>query len=262
MMLHKNGEAKMGADRQGLAQYLETFLNVAQFRDYCPNGCQVEGRMRIDRIVTGVTASLDLLKAAHARQADAILVHHGYFWRNEAPSVVGMKKHRLQLLLQHDINLFAYHLPLDAHAEVGNNAMLAHRLGLRAERYFGHDSLGCLGRSIDPHLSTVGELAASVCLALGREPLLVGDPQQKLGVIAWCTGAAQSMFEEAVAAGASVFISGEISEPTAHIARENGVAYLAAGHHATERYGIQALGEHLARHFGLDHQFIDIDNPA
>lgn len=247
--------------RDELVNYLASELDINRFRDYCPNGLQVQGRERIARIVTGVTASLDLLEAAHQAGADAVIVHHGYFWRGEDARVVGPKQRRLKLLLANDINLLAYHLPLDAHAELGNNAQLGSRLGLRATSRFGEQELGWLGHG-DPSLRTVGELAAVVERELGRPPLVIGDPAQALGTVAWCTGAAQNAFADAIAAGANVYLSGEISEQTVHLARESGAAYLACGHHATERYGVQAVGERLAAHFGISHQFIDITNPV
>lgn len=248
-------------DRNELGAYLAQLLNIARYRDYCPNGLQVEGRTEIGLIVSGVTASLALIEAALAAGADAILVHHGYFWRGEDPRVVGPRQRRLKLLLGSDINLFAYHLPLDMHAELGNNAQLAQRLGLIAEGRFGEDELGWLGRA-SAGVETVGDLARVVETALGRAPQVIGDPAQKLARIGWCTGAAQNMLGDAIAAGASVYLSGEISEPTVHLAREAGVAYLACGHHASERYGVQALGAHLVERFGIAHHFIDIDNPV
>ncbi|HEX2605235.1 MAG TPA: Nif3-like dinuclear metal center hexameric protein [Oxalicibacterium sp.] len=244
-----------------LADYLAKTLDITRFRDYCPNGMQVEGRAEIGYIVSGVTASAALLQAAIEEGADAILVHHGYFWRGEDMRVIGQKQRRLKLLLENDINLFAYHLPLDMHAEFGNNAQLARELGLQADGRFGENDLGWLGHA-DASVRTVGDLARLVEQRLGRAPLVIGDATQPVGRIGWCTGAAQSMLGEAIDAGVSVYLSGEISEPTVHLARESGVAYLACGHHATERYGVQALGVHLAQHFGIRHQFIDIDNPV
>ncbi|WP_353154202.1 Nif3-like dinuclear metal center hexameric protein [Herminiimonas fonticola] len=249
-------------DRDDLAKYLATVLDITRFRDFCPNGLQVEGRREIKKLVTGVTASLALLEEAIEKNADAILVHHGYFWRGEDARVIGQKHKRLKLLLANDVNLFAYHLPLDMHAEFGNNAQLARRLGLLAEARFGEDDLGWLGTVTDASVATVGDLALLIERQLGRAPLLIGDPAQKLGKAGWCTGAAQGLLGEAIAAGANVYLSGEISEPTVHLARESGVAYLACGHHATERYGVQALGAHLATQFGIGHDFIDIDNPV
>lgn len=249
-------------DRDDLAKYLARTLDITRFPDFCPNGLQVEGRRAIKKLVSGVTASLALLDAAVEQGADAILVHHGYFWRGEDARVIGQKHRRLKLLLAHDVNLFAYHLPLDMHAELGNNAQLARQLGLQAESRFGENDLGWLGTLSDASLATVGDLALQIERQLGRAALIIGDPAQKLGKIGWCTGAAQNLLGDAIAAGANVYLSGEISEPTVHLARESGVSYLACGHHATERYGVQALGAHLATHFGIEHQFIDIDNPV
>jgi len=248
--------------RDELAGHLARTLDITRFRDYCPNGMQVEGRSAIRTVVTGVTASRALIEAAIAEGADAILVHHGYFWRGEDARVVGPKHQRLKLLLTHDINLFAYHLPLDMHPELGNNAQLGRRLGLMPQGRFGEDDLGWTGAPADPAVRTVGDLARVVAERLGREPLVIGDPAQALGTIGWCTGAAQNMLGDAVAAGVSTYLSGEISEPTVHLARETGAAYLACGHHATERYGVQAVGEHLASRFGIRHLFVDIGNPV
>lgn len=246
-------------ERAVLTAYLEQTLDINRFRDYCPNGLQVEGKAEIRTVVTGVTASIALLEAALEAGADAVLVHHGYFWRNEDARVIGPKKRRLKLLLEHDINLYGFHLPLDAHPELGNNAQLARRLGFSAEGRFGDGELGWIGQ---PRASTVAELARKVETALERAPLVIGEPDRPVRRVAWCTGAAHTMLADAIEAGADAFISGEISEPIVHLARESGVAYLACGHHATERYGIQALGEHLAERFGIVHRFIDIPNPV
>ena len=250
------------ADRDNVTEYLAQALDITRFRDYCPNGLQVEGRAQIGTLVTGVTASLALIEAAVAAKADAILVHHGYFWRGEDPRVVATKHKRLKLLLAHDINLYAFHLPLDMHPEFGNNVQLAHQLELRADGRFGEDGLGWLGVMQDQSVQTVDDLAKHVAARLGRAPLVIGDPRQRVARLGWCTGAAQSMLGDAVTAGATVYLSGEVSEPTVHLARESGVAYLACGHHATERYGVQALGAHLAEKFGVEHRFIDIANPV
>lgn len=249
-------------DRDSLAEYLAQALDINRFRDYCPNGLQVQGKSEIRTIVSGVTASRALLEAAVKEGADAVLVHHGYFWRGEDPRVVATKHQRLKLLLSHDINLFAYHLPLDMHSDLGNNAQLGKVLGLAADGRFGEDNLGWLGAMPEPGPATVGALVQRVAERLGRAPLLIGDPAQPLSRIGWCTGAAHSMLGDAIAAGASAYLSGEISEPTVHLARESGVAYLACGHHATERYGVQALGEQIAAEFGISHRFVDIDNPV
>ena len=245
--------------REQLAGHLHELLRVDGFDDYAPNGLQVEGRARIRRVVSGVTASLELIRRAADLDACALLVHHGWFWRGEDARVLGQRHKRLKALLQADINLFAFHLPLDAHPELGNNAQLAARLGWQAEGHFGKQQLGMLGRAPQ---ATRGELADALRGVLGRTPLLVGDAEAPVGRLAWCTGAAQGWIEAARAAGADTYVSGEISEPTAHFANEMGIAYLACGHHATERYGVQALGEHLAARFGIEHHFIDVDNPA
>lgn len=254
-------DAAAGLERAALERYLHAYLGVERFDDYCPNGLQVEGRSRVARIVTGVTASLALIDAAIADEADAVLVHHGYFWRGEDARITGQKQRRLKALLGAGINLFAYHLPLDAHLEVGNNVQLARVLGLVIEpRPAGENSLVFIGQPDAP--LQLGALCQRIATRLGRTPVCVGDAAQPVTRVAWCTGAAQSAIAQAHAAGADVYISGEISEPTAHFAREMGIAYLACGHHATERYGVQALGEHLATRFALSHRFIDIDNPA
>jgi len=247
-------------ERAALEDYLADFLQVPDFRDYCPNGLQVEGRHDVNLIVTGVTASAALIEAAVAAGADALLVHHGYFWRGEDGRITGMRRQRIGMLLENNLNLFAYHLPLDAHPEVGNNAALARQLGLKPAGNFGEQNLGAHG--VLEGGATLGAFAQVIEQKLGRVPLTIGDTNKPLRRIAWCTGAAQGMFEQAIALGVDVYISGEISEPTVHAARESGVAYIAAGHHATERYGVQALGEHLAQRFGLQHRFIEVENPV
>ena len=243
-----------------LVEYLDGLLEPGKFRDYCPNGLQVEGRPDVRRVVAGVTASQALLDAAVACEADAILVHHGYFWKGEDGRVTGLRKRRLGTLLRHDINLLAYHLPLDAHPVLGNNAQLASRLGWQAEGRFGEQEIAWLGRSTNQE--DAFSLATKVTRVLGREPLLVGGSARPLRRIAWCSGGAQGYFEQAIALGVDAYVSGEISEQTVHLARESGVAYLACGHHATERYGVQALAAHLAENCGLDCRFVDIDNPV
>ena len=254
--------SEQSVDREQLSEYLACLLDIKRIRDFSPNGLQVEGRGRIARLVTGVTASAALIDAALADNADAILVHHGYFWRGEDGRIGGIRRQRLKSLLANDINLYAYHLPLDMHPELGNNAQLGLQLGLVRQAQFGENDLGWLGQADDPSLRSVGELAERIEQRLGRKPMLIGDPAQAAGRIGWCTGAAQGYLDDAIAAGANTYLSGEISEQTVHLARESGVAYLACGHHATERYGVQALGAHLAKHFGIRHRFIDIDNPV
>jgi len=246
--------------REELNRYLDGLLEVSRYRDYCPNGLQVEGRGEIRRIVSGVTASLDLIRAAHSAGADAILVHHGFFWKDDDPCLTGARRARIALLIAHELNLFAYHLPLDAHAELGNNAQLGMRLGLVARGRFADQEIGYCGNLQTP--MRLGAFALHVQDKLGREPLVIGDPARELRNLAWCTGAAQGFFEEAIRLRLDAYISGEISEQQVHLARESGVAFVAAGHHATEKYGVQALGAHLAARFGLEHGFIDIPNPV
>lgn len=243
-----------------LNNYLSQLLQTERFSDYCPNGLQVEGKADVNHIVTGVTASMDFLQAAHKLGADAVFVHHGYFWRGEQLPITGIKKQRIQFLLQQNINLFAYHLPLDAHPELGNNVMLAKQLGLNITGRAGEKDMLLLAE-LKPS-QTLQSFASLVEDKLARKPQVIGDLTQGIQRVALCTGAAQGYIEEAVAAGVDVYMSGEISEQTVHVARESGMAYIAAGHHATERYGIQALGEHLAQKFGLQHTFIDCDNPV
>jgi dinuclear metal center YbgI/SA1388 family protein len=246
--------------REELRAFLDTLLDAARFRDYCPNGLQVEGSERVGHIVCGVTASLALIESAIERGADALLVHHGWFWKAEDGRITGFRKQRMARLLAHDINLFAYHLPLDAHAVLGNNAQFALRQGWTVEGRFGEQDIGFVG--VPPAPTFAGEMARQMEQVLGRAPMLIGDPTRKVARIAWCSGGAQDYFETALATGADVFVSGEISEQTVHFARETGMAYIAAGHHATERYGVMALGVHLAEKFGIACEFVDIDNPV
>ncbi len=246
--------------RQELDAELAALLKPNAFKDYGPNGLQVEGRAQVRHIVSGVTASMAFIEAAIATGADTLLVHHGLFWRGQDGRLTGWLKRRVALLMAHDINLFAYHLPLDAHQTLGNNAQLALRLQLTADSFFGEQNLGCIGNS--GPWATATALAQGAYAALGRQPVLVPGDGRVLRRVAWCSGGAQDWFEPAIAAGADAFITGEISEPQAHLARETGVAFLACGHHATERYGAPAVAAHVAQALGLTHQFIDIDNPA
>ncbi|MBI4291367.1 MAG: Nif3-like dinuclear metal center hexameric protein [Betaproteobacteria bacterium] len=246
--------------RDQLSLYLDRLLEPSRFRDYCPNGLQVEGRQEIASVVTGVTANLALIERAVAIGADAILVHHGYFWRGEDPRVIGSRRARLALLLAHGLNLYAYHLPLDAHPEIGNNAQLAAALGFCESGRAGEQDL--LSHGALPAQTTVSALAAAIESRLERAPLVIGEPGQTLRRVAWCTGAAQGMFEDAIALGVDAFITGEISEHQVHLARESGIAFFAAGHHATERFGVRALGERLARDLGVAHRFFEIGSPV
>lgn len=251
----------MACTRDQLSDFFDALLHPNEFADYCPNGLQVEGKSQIKHLVTGVTASQALVDAAIAEEADAILVHHGYFWRSEDPRVVGIKAQRLRALLAADINLFAYHLPLDCHPEVGNNVTLGYLMGVADPVPLdASDTELPLYTGRLPAAIPVEQLAETMATVLDRAPLLIGE-----GVVqqlVWCTGAGQSYIDRAADAGADVFITGEISEQTVHVARERGVAFIAAGHHATERYGVQAVGERAASALGCTHRFIDCPNPA
>ena len=249
--------------RDELSAYLDELLQPSAFSDYCPNGLQVEGRGEVGTLVSGVTASQAMIEAARENDADALLVHHGYFWRNEDAKVTGMKARRLRALLASDINLFAYHLPLDAHEQFGNNVQLAGRLDLEVTGLLepGAPETGRVGRLKEPQ--SAAEFTARLEAQL-QHPVVWAGPETKdpIATVGWCTGAGQQFIEQAARLGLDAFVSGEISEQTVHTARECGVHYFACGHHATERYGVQAVGRHLEEKFGLRHQFIDIPNPA
>jgi dinuclear metal center YbgI/SA1388 family protein len=252
--------AQEGVAREAVAAFLDGLLQPQRFSDYCPNGLQVEGSERIRTVVCGVTASLALVQAAADAGAQALLVHHGWFWRGEDPRVLGPRRQRLASLLANRINLFAYHLPLDVHPEVGNNSALARIMDWPQGESCGRDGLLRLAPLEIPLESAA--LAASLRTRLGREPLMVGELTRPIRRLAWCTGAAQDFLQDAIDAGADAFVSGEISERTTHLAREAGVVYVAAGHHATERFGVQALGQRLGEHFGIDVRFSDDPNPV
>ena len=246
-----------------LSVYCNALLNTEHFQDYCPNGLQLEGRPEVSTIVSGVTASQALIEAAIQANADLLLVHHGYFWKGENPTLTGIKRRRIKSLLDHDISLLAYHLPLDAHRDYGNNAALARVLGFQTD--------GVVDQGPGADILYFGRLAQSLSLQvlsehiferLAREPTVISAGDFRIRTIAWCTGAAQRLIEHAADLGVDAYLSGEISEQTMHIARESQLHYIAAGHHATERYGPQALGDHLAQRFNLQHQFIDMPNPA
>ncbi len=247
--------------RDELLRYLHELLDVDAFSDYCPNGLQVEGREEIRTLVCGVTACQALVDAAVAAGADALLVHHGYFWKGEQPTITGLKRRRVQTLLDAGINLLAYHLPLDAHPRLGNNAQLAQRLGLSASGGFAGEPAIALTGSVDEPVSGEG-FAARIADSLRRTPLHIPGRAAEIRRIAWCSGGAQGYIEQAAALGVDAYLTGEVSEQTVHIARETGLHFFAAGHHATERYGAQALGAHLAERFALQVGFVDIDNPA
>jgi dinuclear metal center YbgI/SA1388 family protein len=243
-----------------LDAYLQTLLRPGGFTDYCPNGLQLEGKPQIRKLVTGVTASLALIEAAAKAEADALLVHHGWFWRGEDPRLVGAKGRRVGALMAHRISLFAYHVPLDAHAEFGNNAQLGLRLGLKTASRVGDQDLVWIGHT--PLRFTLRLFSLHIARRVGRVPLSIGEPERSVNRVAWCTGGAQGFFADAIAAGVDAFVTGEISERHTHMARESGVAFIAAGHHATERFGVQALGAHVANQFGVEHEYIDIPNPV
>lgn len=243
-----------------MSNYIASLLETGRFRDYAPNGIQVEGGAEVLRIASGVTASQQVLEKAAAWGADALLVHHGYFWRGEEPVITGFRKRRIAHLLQRNMSLLAYHLPLDAHPELGNNAQLAGHLGFAVQGRFGEQDIAMHGEVSEP--KPLGALAQHIAERLQHVPQVIGDPDRAIDRIAWCTGAAQGYFEEAIALGVDAFLTGEISERCVHVAREAGVAFIAAGHHATERQGIRALGDHLATQFGLAHRFFDQDVPV
>jgi dinuclear metal center YbgI/SA1388 family protein len=256
--------------RDELSLYLDDHLQVARIKDYCPNGLQVQGKPIIKKLVSGVTASMALIEEAIALKADAIMVHHGWFWKNDDARVIGQLHSRLKLLMDHEINLFAYHLPLDVHPVLGNNAQLAKVMGWKP--LMGSKRVSLVSASVIDGLiwegrpeasqKTLGQLARSISGRLGRDPLVIGDLNKPIKRIAWCTGGAQGYINEAISMKVDAYISGEVSEQTFHAAQESGVAYIAAGHHATERYGIGALGEFVAQKYKLMHQFVDIPNPV
>lgn len=246
-----------------LMEYLNKLLQPELFQDYCPNGLQVAGRTEILRLVTGVTASQALLNQAEHFNADVILVHHGYFWHGEDPCIVGIKRARLATLMKHDVNLIAYHLPLDAHDHFGNNIQLAKILNFITDGNFIDDNKVALGRFGHLEVPMTGvQFTKHVKKHLRREPLYIAGNSPVIRSIAWCTGAAQDYISEAARVGVDAYLTGEVSERTVHFAREAGIHFFAAGHHATERYGVMALGEHLAEQFNLKHRFIDVDNPV
>lgn len=246
-------------DRKALIAYLDDYLNVSTFRDYAPNGLQVEGTNSIQKIITGVTASQALIEQAIEMQADALLVHHGYFWKNEPQTITGMKKKRIESLLKNNINLLGYHLPLDAHPIVGNNAQLAKLWGVQD---ITPDEKSLIRLGLLPELMSFHAFKSHVDDSLTRESLHLPGGPKTVQKIAWCSGGAQGYIQQAIDWGVDVYISGEVSEQTTHQALESSIHYLAAGHHATERFGVKALGEHLAAKFNLDVAFCDVPNPV
>ncbi|MFM2344467.1 MAG: cyclohydrolase 1 type 2 [Pseudomonadota bacterium] len=247
-----------------LTLYLKTILNVDSFKDYCPNSLQIEGNCNITTLVSGVTINQELIEHAINHKAQGILVHHGIFWKGDNPCITGIKKERIQALLKHNLNLWAYHLPLDAHAKYGNNACIGNLLGLQTHQYFGDQNLGCISNiennPIHNNYKSSQQLHKKLEQIFDRNVLVFGNLNREIKKIAWCSGGAQSYFNDAIIAGCDVFISGEISEQYVHTAKENSVLYMVAGHHATERYGVQALGNHLAEKYNIKHIFVDVDS--
>jgi dinuclear metal center YbgI/SA1388 family protein len=253
----------MSISSKELSNYLHDFLEVDEFHDYCPNGLQLAGCDSIQKIISGVSACQYLFDIAQQEQADAVLVHHGFFWQQENPCITGIKRKRLGTLIKHDMNLLAYHLPLDAHPVYGNNVQLAAKLNLdiiARKKITPGTELVLTGKLKKPMLAV--DFTQYIAKVLHRKPLHIPGNVTQIEKIAWCTGGAQDYFAQVISLGVDAYLTGEISEKTVHIARETGVHFIAAGHHATERYGVQALGEHLAKKFGLEHKYIEIDNPV
>jgi len=246
-----------------IVTFLNDLLKIDQYADYCPNGLQVEGRSEVSKVITGVTASQALIDSAIDEGADIILVHHGYFWRGESQAITGIKKNRIKKLLQQDVSLLAYHLPLDGHKELGNNAQLAEKLGLTVQGWFGPEGKDiCLQGELKIPMSSE-QFSNVIHKALSRKPLHIGATENKtISSVALCTGGAQSYFEAAIAKNVDAYITGEVSEQCFHLAKETGVDYFSAGHHATERYGVLAIGNLLTKNFSVDHKFLDVDNPV
>jgi dinuclear metal center YbgI/SA1388 family protein len=241
-------------------RYLDSVLEPWRYKDYAPNGLQVEGRAEVQRVVCGVTASQALIDAAIERKADAILVHHGYFWKGEDGRITGFMRKRLKALLANDISLLAYHLPLDGQRDFGNNARLADVLGIHTDGQAGEQDLLWFGHLPTPVRAEVwiDDLSGR----LGRKAMMLGRPDKMITRVAWCSGGAQGMFSAAIALGADAFITGEVSEQNHHMALESDCVFVSAGHHATERYGVEALGIRLRNELGMDVEFVDLDNPV
>lgn len=249
------------AKRTAILSWCDEILQTHQFKDYAPNGLQVEGADEIHNIVSAVTASQAAIDYAVSQNADMLLVHHGFFWKSEPVTLTGWKGKRIATLLKNNVNLVGYHLPLDAHPELGNNAQLAQKLAWQPETQFGEQNLLNIGK-LPENQNTLAKLLMCLEETLGRKPVYAGELSGSLKTVAWCTGGAQGYFQNAIDAGADVYITGEISEPQYHLANETGVAFISAGHHATERYGVQALGAAIAAEFGVAHHFFDENNPA
>ena len=242
-------------NREELKNYCNTYLDIDKFKDYCPNGLQIEGSLNITKIVSGVSANLELIERAIEEKADAIFVHHGVFWDNESKTISGVKRAKIALLLKHNINLFGFHLPLDDHDEVGNNVELGRRLGIKNMEPVAGGLLwqGELNTNISDFSKLIEE-------KLDRAPQVFGKQSGKIKKISWCTGAAQGFIEDAINLNVDLYLSGEVSEKTPAVAKENNITFISAGHHATERYGVQALCKHLCSQFKLQHHYIEVDN--
>lgn len=246
-----------------LERYLKDFLNCSDYTDYAPNGLQVAGTDSIHHLCTAVTASREVINKTAELGGQALLVHHGYFWRGEDPCIVGNKYQRIAGLFHNNINLFAYHLPLDCHRELGNNQGLAKALGITITDRISmgnNANLLWIGQLDQP--VTVTAWTSIIHQALEREPLVVNAGNHSIQKLAWCTGSAQDFIEKAAEFEVDAYLSGEISERTFYQAKELGVHYFACGHHATERFGVKALGEHLSQKFGIQYTFIDTENPV
>ncbi len=243
-----------------VCEFCDEYLRISEFDDYCPNGLQIESIDEVNHIVAGVTASLALIDAAIEVGADTLLVHHGYFWKGESEAITGFKGRRIRRLIHNNINLLAYHLPLDAHPEVGNNAQLAKIMGWSVDGRFGEHDI--IFRGVLPKPKSLDALSADIATRLGSKPLSISAGEKPVRSLAWCSGGAQSYIEQAAEQGVDAFVSGEVSEKTFHFAREAGIHYIAAGHHATEQYGVQALASVIAERFGVKQQYIDIANPV
>lgn len=249
--------------RQALTAFLDDYLACTTLNDYAPNGLQVEGKSTIRTICTAVTASYDVICRAVSLNADALLVHHGYFWRGEDAVLTGMKRQRVGKLISHDLNLFAYHLPLDCHAEIGNNACIGKLLGIQDPRSHTAGKVpNLLWSGTFPHPIAADKFSEQLMDIFKRQPLHIAGTDKKITRLAWCSGGAQDFIEDAYRLGVDAYLSGEVSERTYYQAQELGMHYFACGHHATERYGIQALGDFLSNRFELSHQFLDTDNPV
>lgn len=245
--------------RSELLAHLDELLQPGYFSDYGPNGLQVEGAPEIQKIITGVSICEPLIDAAIAKNAETILVHHGMFWKLEGPRVVGIKKSRLAKLLSHNINLIGYHLPLDAQLEFGNNAQIAKLLNIKIDHTYTKDELLFVGHLEKPMNGKAFE--EKIATAFSRKPLYI-PAEKEIQIVGWCSGGGADYIHRAIECGVDAFITGEVYERTVPVARESNIHLYGAGHHATERYGIKALGEHLSHHFSISVEFIDIDNPV